>query len=132
MGVYTGCTFDVKSIKRKTTNRLPMIGALVIVHAGSYDCRLYFINRHFADLTELRDFTRLIEIMVKISMKSNETIYDHTSLPVKNAFNYVFPLRHTCLQRSPRISLFGIIRGWANLLKGSLIDSIWASLRASQ
>ena len=29
-------------------------------------------------------------------------------------------------------SMFGIIMGWANLLKGSLIDSIWASLRASQ
>ena len=42
-----------------------MIGALVIVHVGSCDCRLYFINRHFADLTELRDFTRLMKIMVK-------------------------------------------------------------------
>ena len=61
-----------------------MIGALVIVHAGSYDCRLYFINRHFADLTELRDFTRLIKIMIKISMKSNETVYNHGNLQFDN------------------------------------------------
>ena len=27
--------------------------------------RLYFINRHFADLAELRDITRLIIVMVK-------------------------------------------------------------------
>ena len=37
-------------------------------------CRLYFINRHFADLAELRDFTRLIIVIVKIPIKSNETI----------------------------------------------------------
>ena len=42
----------------------------------TYDCRLktVFYYRHFADLTELRDFTRLTKIMVKISMKSNETV----------------------------------------------------------
>ena len=36
--------------------------------------RLYFINRHFADLAELLDFTRLIIVIVKIPIKSNETI----------------------------------------------------------
>ena len=36
--------------------------------------RLYFINRHFADLAELRDFTRLLIVTVKIPIKSNETI----------------------------------------------------------
>ena len=41
-------------------------------------------------------------------MKSNETIYNYTNLQDKNEFNYAFPLRHTCLQRSLRISLFGI------------------------
>ena len=79
------------------------------------DCRLYFINRRFADLAELRDSTRLNDkirkIMIKVSMKSNDTIYNHTNLQDKNAFNYAFPLRHTCLQRSPRISLFGIMVG---------------------
>ena len=36
--------------------------------------RLYFINRHFAELAELRDFTRLIIVIVKIPIKSNGTI----------------------------------------------------------
>ena len=36
--------------------------------------RLYFTNRHFADLAELRDLTRLIIVIVKIPIKSNETI----------------------------------------------------------
>ena len=50
------------------------------------ECRLYF-NRHFAHLTELRDFTGLIKIMAKFSMKSDETIYNHTNLQDKNEFN---------------------------------------------
>ena len=48
--------------------------------------------------------------MAKLSMKYNETIYNHTNLQNKNAFNYAFPLRQTCLQskaRSLRIFLFG-------------------------
>lgn len=36
--------------------------------------RLYFINRHFADLAKLRDLTRLIIVKVKIPIKSNETV----------------------------------------------------------
>ena len=78
--------------------------------------RLCFINRHFAELTELRDFAILIVIMVKTSIKSNMTICKLIDLRDKNAFNCTFSLRHTCLQRSPRISLFGKMVGQTSFL----------------
>ena len=36
-------------------------------------------------------------------MKSNETIYNHTNLQDKNAFNYAFPLRHLFTRESANL-----------------------------
>ena len=83
--------------------------------------RLCFINRHFADPTEFRGFTILVKIMAKTSSKSKVTICKLISLRNKNTFNCTFPPRHTCLQRSPRISLFGIIVGQTSFLSLSYI-----------
>ena len=84
--------------------------------------RLCFINRHFADLTELRDFKILIMLTGKTSMKSNMTICKLINLRDKNTFNCTFPPRHTCLQRSPRISLSRIMVGKTSFLSFSCIQ----------
>ena len=56
----------------KYASMTPAISGIV-PHKNEVE-RDYFINRHFADLAELRDFTRLLIVIVKIPIKSNETI----------------------------------------------------------
>ena len=81
---------ELVSFDPRHVTRFPPIGNVFELGGITItcDCRLntVFYYRHFADLTELRDFTRLIKIhvMLKISMKSNETVYNHGNLQFDN------------------------------------------------
>ena len=90
--------------------------------------RLYVINRHFADLAELRDFTRLIIVMVKIPIKSNETIKDLTNLQKKNFFQYFKWVVSLTLSRID-VTLCHDYQNWANILLGAFLDTCYKSVK---